>query len=329
MTRFRQDPKVVARLADESESLTLEGQTINKLGNLGVSNGAFEAPGGVIDVSTRSELPASNPPQLAYIQNEDLYLKDSQQGGETLTGATFVSSISAAGGQPTGVEFSPDGTKLFQVTDADGVVAQSSLSTPFDISTATLDKSLVSQFRNASDIRFAPSGDRYFECDRREFLISQVNLGTSFDIGTETSSQTLSLGFPVFGLDFAEGGKKMYMTDPSNDDLLRARLTTAFDITTATIDETVASQDAQPKGLAISSDGERVFEVGANAGLIYESELQTPFSLSNQSLIQTISTQDGDPGGIAFGPDTFIEAGENAASIFQSSIDTSPGFDIL
>ena len=63
--------------------------------------------------------------------------------------------------EPTGIEFSPDGTKLFMVGTRGNDVNQYTLSTAFDISTATFDGGLE-YGSNPSGIHFGPSGLKMF-----------------------------------------------------------------------------------------------------------------------------------------------------------------------
>lgn len=96
-------------------------------------------------------------------------------------------------------EFSPDGTKLYTVSDLaidDGQINRYTLSTPWNISTAGLDESILHSFgvsttdkveknykdNGISDIKFSSDGTKMFLLDRLSVAIYQFNLPTPWSI---------------------------------------------------------------------------------------------------------------------------------------------------
>jgi hypothetical protein len=101
-----------------------------------------------------------------------------------------------------------------------------------------------------------------------------------------------------------------------------------FDLRGATFDTSINSQDRAPEGIALSSDGSRLFELGRSSGQIYQSDLSTPFDITTASFDTSINTQDTFSTGIAFSADgsRLFEVGGGSNLIYQS--DLSAPFDI-
>jgi len=117
-----------------------------------------------------------------------------------------------------GLEFKPDGTKMYICGTQNNTAYQYSLSTAWDITTASYDnKSLpVSDVgTSAMDLRFNSNGTKLFSM-RSTGQILTYNLSTPWDIstGSYSSSETWVTGYTnVWGFSFANNGKKILISN--------------------------------------------------------------------------------------------------------------------
>jgi DNA-binding beta-propeller fold protein YncE len=301
-------------------------------------NGAVDGIQGLTVVQSEADLPAVDPPQIAFVKNINRYRKAVNTEGFILNRATFQKSISTDGGVPRGIEFSTDGTKMFEVDQngaaTRGEIIEYDLTDSFDISTATVvdRQSVANSSSDPQAVRFNSDGTKIFISDDTsgQAGIKEFNLSTPFDL----SSGNLTGSFDFFdtqdnsplGFDFADNGAKMYVAGANSDLIREYTLSTGFDVTTASFVQSISPQPNTPTGLAISNDGRKIFETGSVNDLIFSSELTTNFDLSTASLLRSIPTQDTSTQDIAFsddGTELFeISRGSNLISQSTSGFDS-------
>lgn len=138
---------------------------------------------------------------------------------------------------PDQIVISPDGTKLF-VIDFVGTIYQYTMSTPFDVSTASYDSvSLDVSTESIQATSFAISGDgtKLFFVGLAGDAIYQYSMTTSYDLSTASydsvslsvSSQTTDAS----GLDFSDDGKKAFVVETGvTPSVFQYNLTTAYDL---------------------------------------------------------------------------------------------------
>jgi hypothetical protein len=133
-------------------------------------------------------------------------------------------SISSQDSLPLGIGFNSDGTKMFIVGNTNDSVFQYSLSTGFDLSTASYDSvsfSVTSQDTSPSTIAFNSGGTKMFIGGGASETIYQYNLTTGFDISTASyasvSFSVASQDTTLLGFSFNSDGTKMYVSGNTND----------------------------------------------------------------------------------------------------------------
>ncbi len=172
---------------------------------------------------------------------------------------------------PQYIKFNNDGTKMFVSGNTGKDINSYTLSTGFDLSTATFD-----------DI----NGN-----------------GTGFDI-SDQDVQTR-------GIAFNNDGTIMYYLGNADDDINVYTLSTGFDLSTATFNDIngdgsgfdISGQDTVPRGLTFNNDGTKMFVVGDNGNDINEYTLSVGFDLTSTVTHVgefDISDQETNPQGIAF-----------------------------
>ena len=106
------------------------------------------------------------------------------------------------------------------------------------------------------------------------------------------------------GIAFNTNGTKLFMVGPISDSVHEYDLSTAWDVSTGTINQSVslATQDTVPIALFFKPDGTKMYMGGAGSDAIYEYDLSTAFDIStlsfNQS--QSISAQQTAISGLFF-----------------------------
>ena len=113
-------------------------------------------------------------------------------------------------------------------------------------------------------------------------------------------------------MDFNKDGTKLYVLDTGNDDVNEYDLSTAYDVSSASLNQAkdISNEEDSAHGMAFSNDGKKMFITGWN-GTIYEYKLSTPFDVSTASVNTSISAESSLPSGLEFNNDgtVMIEVG--------------------
>jgi hypothetical protein len=180
-----------------------------------------------------------------------------------------------------GVAFNNDGTKMYLVGyNSPSSVFQYSLSTAFDLSTASYDSvsfNVSSQASTAFGLAFNNNGTKMYIVSFGNDTIYQYSLSSAFNLSTASyDSVSLSVNAQEAapaGMTFNNDGTKMYIVGENGDEVNQYGLSTAFDLSTASYDNiafSVSGQDIQPADIAFSNDGTKMFMVGYNTDAVYQ-----------------------------------------------------------
>lgn len=141
--------------------------------------------------------------------------------------ATYASkSVSVNGQSGTAVDifFKPDGTTMYVMGDANDTVYQYTLSTPWDVSTATYaskNKSVSAQDTVPAGLFFKPDGAVMFVTGTANDAVYQYTLSTPWDVSTATyaskSKSVAAQDTTPFSLFFKTDGAAMYVLGAAND----------------------------------------------------------------------------------------------------------------
>jgi len=243
-------------------------------------------------------------------------------------------SISAQETQPNGIAFNTNGTKMFVVGATGDDVNEYTLSTGFEVSTASFvdSFSVAAQETNPFGIAFNSDGTKMFIVGGNSNTAYEYTLSAGFDISTATYSQAFSVASQdtyCQGIAFNATGTKMFIVGSVGDSVYQYTLSAGFDLSTASYDSvsfSVASQDTSPSDIVFNTDGTKMFIVGDTGDDINEYALSTGFDVSTASYSQnfSIASQDTAPRGITFNPDgskMFIVGAINAA-VYEYSVGT-------
>ena len=229
-------------------------------------------------------------------------------------------SVASQENNPRGLAFNTDGTKMYVSGITNDSVHQYSLSTAFDVSTASYDNvsfSLASQDASSRGLAFNNAGTKMYVVGPTADSVYQYSLSTAYDLSTASYD---SVSFSVAsqesnpqGMTFNNDGTKMYVCGRATADVFQYSLSSAFDLSTASYDSVsfsiggvVGEQDAYPHDLVFNSDGTKMYVVGDANNSVYQYSLSTAYDLSTasyDSVSFSISSQDGGPNAITFNSD--------------------------
>ena len=199
--------------------------------------------------------------------------------------------VSNEGGNDNeGVFIGNSGTKLYISSTLNTAVYQYTLSTPWDISTASYDS--VSYDATGlgaiiTDITFSSSGTKLFILGILPGKVFQHTLSTAWDLSSISYD---SVEFSVnsesttpLGLFFRDDGKRFYTINAVNDRVFQYSLSAAFNLTTASYDSVsflVSGQEGTPESIFFRPNGKRMFVIGVNNDSVYQYDLSTPWDVS-------------------------------------------------
>lgn len=228
-------------------------------------------------------------------------------------------SVSAQNTTPMGVFFSPDGTHMYMVGQTSAEVNQYLLGTPWDVSTASFVRVQTFNQLGAYYQMTTLYGGWLNSTGTRLVLHNQTEvwsftLGTAWDVSTATWDAPTSDLFTTYSqdtapkaIDFKPDGTKMYMAGITNDKVYEYNLSIAWDVASASFvqDFSVVTQDASPRGIRFSTDGDKMYVVGQTNDKVYQYDVATPWDVSTASFVQdfSVALQEITPTGLFFKPD--------------------------
>lgn len=199
---------------------------------------------------------------------------------------TYDNSAQAV--EPKSIRFKPDGTKFYCVQGSSYYIYQYSMSTAWDIGTASYDNKVDGQTEEAipRDFVFNPDGTSYYLVGQSADTIYKYNMSTAWDISTAgTSVASFSVAsqdtFPT-GIEFNDDGTKMFILGQTNDRVYSYSLSTAYDATTATYDGIFGNlniTNAAPYTLRFANSGRKMYWLYTGTDTLYEFNGGRQFSI--------------------------------------------------
>ena len=262
----------------------------------------------------------------------------SVNGAYDISTATYVQDFSVGSQDifPTDITFNNDGTKMYVLGDAGNDVNEYSLSTAFDISTASyVTQKSVAEI-NPSGMSFNNDGTKMFVIGYNGDYVLEYDLTTAFDISTASFAGNAERFFvrneETFprGLTFNNDGTNMFIIGSTGVDVNEYSLSTAFDVSSASFAGnserfSVVSQESVPLGISFNNDGTKMYVIGNSGDEVNEYSLSTAFDVSTASYVQNFSvlSQDNYPRGLTFnnnGSKMYI-IGDQHNKVYEYSLD--------
>jgi len=280
--------------------------------------------------------------------NDTVYQYTLATAGDVYTASYAGKSVSVGSQEtlPYGIFFKSDGLAMYIVGRTADRVFQYTLSTAWDVSTASYASksfSVVGQEINTSGLFFKPDGTAMFVVGINSDTVFQYTLSTAWDVSTASYA---SKSFLVSGQDtspqglfFKSDGSVMYVLGSTGDNVYQYTLSTAWDISTASyasISLSVSAQDTTPTGLFIDSAGTSLYVAGNTNNRVSQFTLPTAWSLVAGWTTRVglgpyyrsalVTSQESTPTDVFLSSDstTMYVLGNNVDTIFQYTL-TTPG----
>ena len=213
---------------------------------------------------------------------------------------TFSETIEAASVVPTGIHIREQGNYVHGTTLTAGELDTVA-------GGATISFTLTGQHRAAVELLVTPE----LTIDPGAVRDASGNpiVGT-FDASTRTFVDATSIGAQEIqprDIAFSNDGTKMFIVGDVKDNVNEYDLSVPFDASTRTfVDATsIRAQDHQPRGMAFSNDGTKLFVIGYLGDNVNEYALSTPFDASTMTFVEAtrIRAQEDDARSVAFSND--------------------------
>ena len=179
--------------------------------------------------------------------------------------------ISQKESQVRGIYTNASGNLLYVTGSSSSSIHMYKLSKPWDLFSATFEnsKSLIAQDSATSGIFFNNSGSNLYIAGTNSGKIYQYSLTDAWNV--ETSSYTANANIRSIaggnypsGIFFTPSGSALYTVDTFTDSVYQLTLNTPWDITTATLQNTlnIGLQETAPYGITFSATGDTMFISG-------------------------------------------------------------------
>ena len=199
-------------------------------------------------------------------------------------------SVAPEPGAPRAVSFNSAGTKMYMLASFPADVYQYTLSTAWDLSTASYDSvsfSVTSEDTLAEDISFKPDGTKMYMIGEISDSVYQYTLSTAWDLSTASYD---SVSFSVASEDtapraltFKPDGLKLYVSGIQNDKVYQYTLLTAWDLSTASYDSVSLDVLAEAPGassLFFKPDGVKLYVLDALDDDVHQYSTGKPYQTS-------------------------------------------------
>ena len=278
--------------------------------------------------TTQSSL---TPGQTYFVQSDGTINTPTSVVNFDIASGSFTQafSVSSQDTSPSGLAFNPDGTKMFVVGNTGDDVNEYTLSTGFDVSTASFVDSFSVNAQQAApmSVAFNTDGTKMYIVGETEDTVAQYALSTGFDVSTASYTQAFSISSQeteAQGITFNTDGTKMFVVGDTGNDINEYTLSTGFDVSSASFVDSFsfASQSTQPKEAVFNTLGTELFMLARDNTAVFKYTLTTAFDVSTASYASvsfSVDSQESSPQGLAFSADgsKMYVCGDNGDDINQ------------
>ena len=193
-------------------------------------------------------------------------------------------SVAAKETGPKGVSFKTDGTVMYVVGSNSNAVHSYALSTAWDITTSVFVAtfSVNAQANTPLNLYFKTDGTAFYIVNASAFVY-EYTLSTAWDISTAVYANK---SFSVFTQQsapttvyFKDDGTRMFIAGTTGNNIVVYTLSTAWDITTASLLDQIASTSnlglsfGTPVGMYIASNGTDAYFVSSGSIAVFQTQL--------------------------------------------------------
>jgi len=201
---------------------------------------------------------------------------------------------------PAGIGFNDDGTILYMVGHVNQTIFQYTLSTAYDVSTASYASksfSVSSQDSIPNSFTFNPTGTKLYLTGQTNDNVYQYSLSTAYDISTASyDSVSLSVSSQLTaprGCVFNNDGTALLVSgvasSSSDTGIHKYTLTTAYDLSTASYASeklTLSNEDTDVKNVVFNSGGTKMIFLGGSNDRFYQYTTATDSTITWPSSVK-------------------------------------------
>jgi len=258
-----------------------------------------ELVSGIIDTEVRGYAGVITGIQTSFARLEEFYPYD-------VSKTIYRKGLSLIDGSKNDLRaifFKPDGTRLYVADQNTLTITEWTLSTAFEIETATVNNSnqlgISTQVTQIYDLYFRDDGTKLYTLGRgaqAPFVtqLNQIDLSVAWDLTSDTlagvSTQTTVANQTQShrGLQVVDTGAAIITISPSSPALYKYDMSSAFDITSVSFGSSQAlTDDAAPSDFVMSTDGTQMIVLGGDSEKIIEYTLSTPYDVTTVGVATT------------------------------------------
>jgi len=196
---------------------------------------------------------------------------------------SIVFSVSSQDSVMTGMFIKPDGLKMYLIGNSTDSIHQYSMSTAWDLSTASYDnvsRSVSGQETTPHALFFKEDGTKMYVMGQVGDDVNEYSLSTPWALGTSSFIRTQIINEPTStGLFFKPDGTRMYVVGQSNDIVYSYILNTAWNVTQSGFNTySVTREEGAPQGIFFKPDGTRMYIVGSTNDCVVQYDLSTAWA---------------------------------------------------
>jgi sugar lactone lactonase YvrE len=216
--------------------------------------------------------------------------------------SNILLSVSTRDSSPCHVAFDSTGTKMYVLGYTSKTVYQYTLSTAWNISTATFTSSFLLSAQDATPrcIAFSADGTKMYMLGTTGSKVYQYTLSTAWSVSTAVLFNSLVVPAGGLGFAFNSLGTKMYAF--LNGYLYEYTLLTPWNVANATIKLPKADTSGQDtggtSGIKFNTDGTRFFVAGQSNKSVYQYNLTSAWNI-NTAVYNSTMARKNDPTGVS------------------------------
>ena len=250
-------------------------------------------------------------------------------GGWNLTGASYDNkfiSVLSQEGNGRGIYIGDNGTKMFLVGSANDRIYQYSLSTPWDVSSASysgISYSILALDGTSSGLFFNDTGTKAFLIGSANDRIYQINLSTAWDVSSVTSNSNSSISgqeVASTGMTFKADGTKCYVIG-TNNTVFQYSCSSAWTLplTYDNVSFSYSSNKTDARGIAFNDTGTIMYLAGGiNSDTVVQYNLSTAWILSTASYVTSFDYSSQESGVV---DDIFVNPNSGKFYLLGSTVD--------
>ena len=237
----------------------------------------------------------------------------------TTASHSYFFSTSSQDSLPRDLFFKPDGTKMWIIGDTNDRIYEYTLSTAWDLSTASYSNNFATLSGGAANsqlspetIFWTPDGLSIIIYSNYLRYINKFTVTTAWSLtGFAYSTQSNSIASSITSTGFAAGmtynddGTRLIFASSLTDTIMEFNMQTAYGTVVLDRIGTFSLQEVNSTGIYIGNNGYNVYYVGTTDDRVYQYDLNLPYKVTvkdhRRSL--SISSQTTSPSGITFSSD--------------------------